>query len=303
VATVLIIDDSEAHRSAIRQALEDESVQFDRVLEAADGVQGLSLLLREHVDLVLCDLELPGFDGEKLLRVREQSPVSSQAPFLFVTGSQDVERRVRLLERGASDVLTKPFHPADLAARLRLHLKIKRLQDELRVKNETLARLSTTDAVTGLRTRRYASEVLAIEFLRARRYHSPLAVLMADLDHFKRINDRYGHQAGDAVLQGVASLLLQGLRATDVGGRYGGEELMVLLPGQQLEGGVGAAERWRRAVEERAFPLSDGRSVHVTISIGVGAYRPEHESPDEVLREADEALYRAKEKGRNRVEA
>jgi two-component system cell cycle response regulator len=302
VATILIIDDSATHRAAIREALEPEAI-FDRFLEAEDGFAGLKLLLKELVDVVLCDLELPGFDGEKLLRVKDQSPGGANIPFLFLTASQDVERRVRLLEDGACDALTKPFHPADLVARLRLHLKIKRLQDELRVKNETLVRLSTRDPVTGLRTRRYVSEVLSIEFLRARRYHSSLAVLMADLDHFKNVNDRYGHPAGDAVLLGVSELLLSTLRATDVAGRYGGEEILVLLSGNDLQGGVCLAERWRSAVDQTRFDLPDGRTARVQISVGVATYLEGMQSPEDLVTAADAALYRAKEAGRNLVKA
>ena len=171
-------------------------------------------------------------------------------PFVFLTASQDMGRRARLLEDGACDAITKPFHPMDLIARLRLHLKVKRLQDELLVKNATLARLSTVDELTGLRSRRYVSEVLSIEFQRARRYGTPLSLVMADLDHFKQVNDRFGHPGGDAVLQGVAELLLRSLRATDVGGRYGGEELLVVLPQIPARGRPGdgrALARERRA--------------------------------------------------------
>jgi diguanylate cyclase (GGDEF)-like protein len=300
LATVLIIDDSATHRADIRKALEPERI-FDCMLFAEDGVEGLKLLLNEKVDVVLCDLELPGFDGEKILRVKDHSPGGGAIPFIFLTASQDVERRARLLDQGASDAVTKPFHPADLVARLRLHLKVKKLQDELRVKNETLARLSTTDAVTGLRTRRYVSEVLSIEFLRARRYHSHLAVLMADLDHFKNVNDQFGHPAGDAVLREVSNRLIERLRGTDVAGRYGGEEILVLLSGNDVEGAQVVAERWRQAVEQMRIELPDGREVQVSLSIGIAAYSSEMESPDDLVRAADDALYCAKAAGRNRV--
>ncbi|MCG8589236.1 MAG: diguanylate cyclase [Proteobacteria bacterium] len=301
MATILIIDDSDIHRAEIRRALEPERI-FDRVLEAEGGMQGLKVLLAEPVDVVVCDLEMPGLDGEKLLRMKESSPGGDNIPFLFVTASTDQIRRARLLEDGACDAITKPFHPADLVARLRLHLKIKRLQDELRVKNETLARLSTTDAVTGLRTRRYVTDVLSIEFLRAKRYGTPLSVLMADLDHFKQVNDHYGHPAGDTVLRGVSSLLIHPLRASDVAGRYGGEEILAILPQNESDGAAILAERWRQSVEEASFESPDGRSVSVTLSIGVAAYRPEMTEPENLISAADNALYCAKDNGRNRVE-
>jgi two-component system cell cycle response regulator len=300
LATILIIDDSAAHRAEIQRALQ-QATDFDRVLEAGDGIKGLKLLLNERVDVVLCDLEMPGLDGEKLLRVKESAPGGKHIPFLFITASQNFDRRVRLLQDGACDAITKPFHPGDLVARLQLHLKIKLLQDELRDKNESLARLSTTDAVTGLRTRRYLNEVLAIEFLRARRYHSPLTVLMADLDHFKQVNDRFGHLAGDNVLRGVGAVLQAQMRATDVAGRYGGEEFLVILAENEVDGGHVVAERWRMAVEEASFDVLEGRETQLTISIGVASHTPETNSADELIAAADAALYRAKDRGRNCV--
>ena len=301
MASILVIEDSETHRAEIRRAL-DRSGLFGRVLEAADGIRGLKLLVSESVDVVLCDLEMPGLDGEKLLRVKAATPGCENLPFLFLTASADVERRARLLEMGACDAIVKPFHPAELIARLSMHLNVKRLQDELRVKNSTLARLSTVDELTGLRTRRYACELLSVELLRARRYDTPLAVLMADLDHFKLVNDRHGHLAGDAVLRGVSQRLLHSFRATDTAGRYGGEELLVVLPQNTAQGAAVLAERWRRRVEEEPFETGTGPSVAVTLSAGVTEYREGVESPDDLIAAADAALYRAKEKGRNCVE-
>lgn len=301
MASILVIEDSETHRAEIRRAL-DGSGLFDRVLEAADGIRGLKLLVSEAVDVVLCDLEMPGFDGEKILRVKAATPGREHVPFLFLTASCDVERRAHLLGTGACDALVKPFHPAELVARLGLHLKLKRLQDELRVKNSTLARLSTVDELTGLRSRRYVCELLSVELLRARRYRTPLAVLMADLDHFKQVNDRHGHLAGDAVLRGVSQRLLGSFRATDTAGRYGGEELLVVLPQNTASGAAQLAERWRHEVAEVPFEVAGGESVRVTLSAGVAGYRDDFESPEDLIAAADAALYRAKEKGRNRVE-
>jgi diguanylate cyclase (GGDEF)-like protein len=301
MATILVIDDSDAHRSEIRKALETSN-QIDSILEAADGLRGLKLLLEEAVDVVLCDLELPGIDGEKLLRMKNSVPAGSNIPFLFITATSNHERKARLLEEGACDAIAKPFHRADLIARLHLHLKVKRLRDELMVKNATLARMSTVDGLTDLYTRRYAMDCLSIEFLRARRYATPLAIIMADLDQFKEVNDRFGHPGGDAVLRGVSDLLRAELRATDVAGRYGGEELIVLFPQNLSDGAAVMAERWRERVEATSFELPDGRQAGVTVSIGVAGYEEGFETPYDLVAAADSALYLAKQKGRNRVE-
>lgn len=301
MARLLIIEDSPTHREQIRAALEPARL-FQEILEAEDGVVGLKMLLSEDVDVVLCDLHMPGLDGEKLLHMRTSKGVGEEIPFLFLSATQDREQQIKLLEAGACDSISKPFHPAELVARLALHLKLKRLQDELREKNAMLARLSTTDPVTGLRTRRYASEVLNIEWIRSRRYHHSLSVMMADLDHFKHVNDEYGHPAGDAVLRGVSETLRQTLRASDVAGRYGGEEILVILPHTDLEGGRQMAERWRQAVSETTFGSPDGRDIDVTVSIGVAAFHADQGTPEELVAAADEALYRAKNAGRNRVE-
>jgi len=299
--TILVIDDSELHRAEIRTAVADAG-DFDRVLEAGDGIQGLKQLLNESVDLVLCDLELPGLDGEKLLRVKDANSGGVPVPFLFVTGSGDRERRTRLIVDGASDVVQKPFFAPDLVARLRLHLKIRQLQQELMIKNRRLEYLSTTDEVTGLRTRRFVNDTLRVEFQRARRYGQSLSVLMADLDHFKRVNDKFGHPAGDAVLRATAERLQEQLRATDLGGRYGGEEFVVVLPHNDLSSATQAAERWRAMIADKPFLVTGGREIQVTMSVGVATFERSMGSPDELVSAADTALYIAKENGRNRVE-
>jgi len=302
VATILVIDDSPTHRAEILRALE-AAAMFDRVVEAHDGLRGLKLLLAEPVDVVLCDLEMPGLDGEKLLAMKQSKTQIREVPFIFLTASQNYERRARLLERGANDAVIKPFHPGELIARLRMHLETKRLHDELRDKNAMLARLSTTDGLTGLRTRRYASETLSVELLRARRYGAPLSLLMADLDHFKRVNDEFGHPVGDAVLRGVSRLLLDQLRVTDVAGRYGGEEIVVVLAQNGLDGACTLAERWRSQVEGARFDTPDGSKLEVTLSIGAAEFSKQMETPDDLVAAADAALYQAKKSGRNRVVA
>ena len=299
MATLLVIDDSPAQRGVIRAAVEAAGI-FSRILEAQDGLEGLKALLGESVDVVLCDLDVQGLEGDKLLRLKASGSALANLPFVFLTGEGALERKVRVLEDGACDAIAKPFHPADLVARLRLHLKVKRLQDELLVKNARLAELSTVDPLTRLRTRRYAQEFLAVEFLRSRRYGNPLAVCMADLDHFKAINDEHGHAGGDAVLRTVGGLLAASVRATDVAGRYGGEEFVIVMPQAPTSGMAIWGDRFRVKVAETSVDVGGGRQVRATVSGGIAAYHPDMTSPEDLLAAADTALYAAKERGRNR---
>jgi diguanylate cyclase (GGDEF)-like protein len=301
VTTILIIDDSGTHRAETRRAL-DGIVSPMRVIEAEDGMQGLKLLMSESVDLVVCDLEMPKLDGEKLLRMREMSPGGAHTPFLFLSASASLERKTRLLHDGASDVMDKPFHVPELVARVKLHLKVKQLQDELMLKNATLERLSTVDCLTGLRTRRYVEEMLQIEFLRARRYRTPLSVTMMDIDHFKQVNDVHGHMTGDAVLRQVGEIVRETLRRSDVAGRYGGEEIVLVMPHNDARGAAVLAERIRATLASTAFPGPQGEPIQVTASFGIAEHDPALGSAAELVQRADEALYAAKKGGRNRVQ-
>jgi diguanylate cyclase (GGDEF)-like protein len=300
LATILMIDDSKQQRAQFRAAL-DAAGCFDRILEAEDGLSGLRLLLTHPVDIVLCDLEMPGLDGEKLLHASASREEGRNVPFLFITGSENVDRRVRLMERGAHDVIRKPFHPGDLIARLRLHLRIRKLEDDLSARNAELERLSTTDELTRVRNRRFADEVLDREVHRARRHGSPLSVLMIDLDHFKSINDGFGHAAGDAVLRETGRRIRNLLRRSDVAARYGGEEFLIVLAPSNANGAQIAAERWRSSISDEPFTLPHDVHVSVTASIGVATFRPEFSSPRDLVAAADEALYWAKRDGRNCV--
>ena len=301
MSTILVIEDSDGQRAEVRAALEASGL-FERVLEANDGIQGLKLLLSGEPDLVLCDLEMPGLDGEKLLRMAGAAGGEGRVvPFLVLTANTDLERRARLLERGASDAITKPYHTADLIARVGLHLKLVRAQQELVEKNEELSRLSRTDALTGLPNRRELDEVLEREFRRSTRYETPFAVAMADIDRFKAVNDEHGHAVGDAVLIEVARSMRRVVRETDCGGRFGGEEFLAILGNNDVAGARIFAERWRGQVEALQVELPGGGTVGATVSIGIAAWTPERRSAAEILERADSALYLAKETGRNRV--
>ncbi len=229
MSTILVIEDSDGQRAEVRAALE-ESGLFENVIEANDGIEGLKLLLSASPNMVLCDLEMPGLDGDKLLRMRRGAAEGENAvPFLVLTAVTDPARRARLLEQGASDTITKPYHTADLIARVGLHLKLVQTQKELIEKNLELQRLSRTDPLTELSNRRPLDEMLKAEFQRSRRYKIPFAVAIADIDFFKSVNDEHGHLVGDAVLVRVAATMREIVRETDCGGRFGGEEFIAIL--------------------------------------------------------------------------
>lgn len=298
--TVLIIDDSEPVRRHVERVLRDHDVAH-AFRHASSGVEGFALLAREPVSLVLCDVEMPGLDGFKFLRLKAQKDGLHDVPVIMLTGKEDVRAKVQGLSEGASDYLTKPFHDEELVARARVHLKLKELQDELRKKNALLEELSRTDSLTGLLNRRFLMELLLAEFQKSSRYGTPLSLVMLDIDHFKRVNDTYGHITGDAAIKAVAQVLRREIRTCDLAARFGGEEFAVVLPQTDQEGALIAAERCRRAVEATAIVAGD-QELHITASFGVATCpRADLGTIEQLIGAADEALYRAKGTGRNRV--
>jgi len=298
--SVLIIDDSEAVREKIIKTLESRDL-FSRFYQAEDGLDGFKKLLASPVDIVLCDLEMPRIDGFKFLGMIKGRPEVSDTPVIILTGNDARELKIKGLEQGACDFITKPFDPEELVARMRVHLKIKHLQDDLKRSNELLLELSNTDHLTGLFNRRFLMESLDKEVQRARRKDGQVALLMLDIDHFKRVNDTHGHLQGDVVLQKVAIHIQKELRSYDVAARYGGEEFVAVLPDTSLKEASNVADRIRLSVQGMRFAgsLSDER---ITVSLGISIFpSPLFDDIDGLLRSADEALYRAKESGRNRV--
>lgn len=302
--TVLLVDDEPLQRQYYRTALEKDRL-FVRFFEAENGLKGFKLLneLEKELDLVLCDIEMPEFDGFKFLQMRSTREGTQRIPVIIITGRESQEHRIRGLSLGASDYLQKPVDPEELRLRAQHQLGLKRYREGLEQALEELRKLSITDPLTGVANRRFFMDFLTREFYRAMRYQHPLALIVGDLDHFKKVNDTYGHQAGDAVLKGFSRILLYNKRQSDQVARYGGEEFALVLPETDLKGGILVAERIRHEVEVADFSYG-GKKIPVTVSFGVVAY-PESQasSVEEFFRLADRALYRAKEQGRNRVEA
>jgi diguanylate cyclase (GGDEF)-like protein len=300
--SVLIIDDSEAVRERIIKTLESFNL-FERYYEAEDGLEGFKKLLSSPVDIILCDLEMPRIDGFRFLNMLKSRPELQDTPVILLTSRDDRDLKIKGLEQGASDYITKPFDAEELVARVRVHLKIKNLQDGLKRTNELLLELSNTDHLTGLFNRRYLMEALGKEVQRNLRKKGDLSLIILDIDHFKQVNDAYGHLQGDSVLQKVALLFQKELRAYDTAARYGGDEFIAVLPDATLEEAAFVANRVRTSIQANRFsgPLS---KLSLTVSIGVAWFSsPGCTSVDSFIKLADDALYRAKVNGRNRVES
>ncbi len=298
--TILIIDDSDEVRSQIALELE-RAVLFDRILQASDGIEAFKLLLASKIDLILCDLEMPRIDGFKLLGMITGHEALRDIPVIMLTGHGDRELKIKLLGQGASDYVTKPFDGGELIARVKVQLKIKRLQDELKKSNTMLKHLSNTDPLTLVYNRRFMTEMLGKELQRADRKGGYLSMVMLDIDHFKPVNDQYGHQNGDQVLVTVAELSRIGLRSYDFVARYGGEEFVLILPETGHKDALKIAERLRDRIQLHPFK-NELSGLKITVSMGVATYPVDLiTTVADLIRGADEAMYRAKAAGRNRV--
>ncbi len=300
---LLIADDSRTARDLLRTLVERERL-FATIVEAHDGASALRLMNEVLPMVVACDLEMPGFDGRWLLKARARVEKLRQIPVIVISGSTDLDERAEILELGAADFIAKPFHEKELLARIRIQRRLITLQDALRSSNERLEALANSDPLTGLSNRRQLEAILDRESRSAERYRHPLSVVMVDIDHFKRVNDEWGHAAGDAVLVGVAKTLAGGARATDYVARFGGEEMTLVFPHTGAEGALIATERLRERIAEGVHISGDSR-ISVTASFGIATQPPDGVAipPAELMRRADRALYDAKRLGRNRVVA
>lgn len=300
--TILVVDDSEVTRKLIERLLTSQRVA-DSILLAKDGAEALQLLTSNDISVILCDIEMPELGGMKFLRILQAMPDYSHIPLLFMTVHGDIRIKVQGLSAGAVDYVTKPFVNEELVARVRVQLRIRSLQDELLAKNARLEELSRIDYLTQLSNRRHLMEVLDSEFSRAARHGGAMSLVLADIDHFKRTNDQFGHPVGDRCLQLVANTLLGQLRKSDHAARFGGEEFAMVLPETDAAGAAVVAERFRVAVAASCL-VTEGRKVPMTVSLGVATFPGRDISTIErLLKAADDALYAAKGAGRNRVVA
>jgi two-component system cell cycle response regulator len=304
---ILIVDDHPDNIDLLRHRLESRGYQTSVARDGEEALRAVGVMggpLPEGAalpDLILLDVMLPKIAGLEVARRIKAEKSLPFMPILMQTALDSTESKVEGLDAGADDYITKPINFAELEARLRSWLRIKSLQDEVERQSREILRISQTDALTEIDNRRYLEERLHETFEHAKRMREPFACVMCDLDLFKSVNDTHGHQAGDVVLRQLAQLLKAEAREIDRVGRYGGEEFMLILPGASAEAAVRFADRVRNAVAQRTFAF-DGGSVQRTISCGVAGWpHPQITDVDALVRAADDALYVAKETGRNRV--
>lgn len=302
--SILVVDDSWESREVITGIL---NTQEDyNVILAENGEDAVHKLKTQSFDLVISDISMPVMDGLELLEyVNKESP---DVPVITFTGFGDLFG-IKALERGAEDCIFKPFDARDFKLRVAKALKYSRLKkyhDLLEQKNEELRQLSITDQLTQLYNRRYLQEVLKREFSRAKRYRSKLSCIICDIDHFKVVNDKYGHLQGDAVLRELAALIKNTTREVDIPFRFGGEEFLVLLPETDRRGAETVAGRLRRATETMPVFKVGGvelaEDIKITVSVGLSSFPdPRMKTEVDLVAIADESLYLAKRQGRNRV--
>ncbi|MGI8510519.1 MAG: diguanylate cyclase [Gemmatimonadaceae bacterium] len=303
---ILVVDDHPDNIMVLRARLEARGYLVE---SAEDGQEALEKIYASPPDLVLLDVMMPKIDGMEVARRVKSDRSLPFIPVIMQTALDSTESMVQGLDAGADDYISKPINFKELEARVKSLLRIQALQKELEERerqlseaNDQLLAMSRTDALTGLDNRRHLGERLHEMWEHAQRLHEPLALVMCDIDHFKRVNDEHGHQAGDAVLQQFATVLKAEAREIDRIGRYGGEEFVLILPGTVLDAAVTFADRLRAAVETHVFTFGDGETLRRTMSCGVAAWpHPRIDDQEALIRAADEALYVAKETGRNRV--
>lgn len=303
-ATILLVEDSEAQAKITKESLEKSGYG---IVWAKDGISAIKAVMTTPPDVILLDLVLPDMSGNEVCRWLKVNTDTKGIPIIMLTVRSSLDDKVSGIEAGADDYLAKPYNEVELNARIYAALRTKALQDELRQKNKQLSELlakveglSITDPLTGLFNRRHFDTVLELERKKSERYQQPLTCLLLDIDHFKSVNDTYGHKAGDSVLLEIAQILKKSLREIDTPARWGGEEFTAILPNTDSKQGTMAAARILEKISSHTFEQLPDRRI--TVSIGLASRGDFVNTTEALIVAADGALYEAKRKGRNRIE-
>ena len=303
---ILIVDDIPVNIQLLEKQLSSSGFN---VIAARNGEEALKQVEAENPDLVLLDVMMPKLDGFETCRILKSNNNTDYIPVIMVTALNEMEDKIKGVEAGADDFITKPFNKHELLVRVKSLLRIKKLHDQLQEKidlleqaKERLRELAVTDGLTGIYNHRYFKQFLAKEIIRANRHNTKVSMAMIDIDHFKIYNDTNGHLAGDSILQQVAKLMVQNLRSIDVAARYGGEEFVIVLPQTDLEAAKIVAEKLRILIENNQFEKEETQpGSKITISIGIATYPDNSKDLEGLINSADQRLYAAKSLGRNKV--
>jgi diguanylate cyclase (GGDEF)-like protein len=290
--TLLVVDDENVNLKVLNHILGNEYT----IYTAKNGTSAIEKTKEYKPDLILLDIIMPGMDGYQTLNAIRENEEIKKIPVIFITGLDSDEDEEKGLSLGAADYITKPFSAAIVKLRV---------QHQIRIINQlrTIERLSLIDQLTNIPNRRCFDQRLQIEWKMAIREKAPISLLMIDIDNFKNVNDTYGHQQGDKILQMVAKTFTKAFRRpADFAARWGGEEFIILLPNTHREGAMEIAEKIRDDIEKTETPSYEGEKIKITISIGVNSLVPaQNSSLNAFISNADEALYAAKEAGKNKV--
>lgn len=297
---ILIAEDDPTTRQLLKSILVKWG--YD-VIDTSNGNEAWQALQAEEAPrLAILDWKMPGMDGTEICRKVRQEVNEHYIYIILLTARDRDEDLIAGMEAGADDYITKPFKTSELRVRLRAGRRIVELQNELIAAREILKRQAAYDSLTGLLNHGEILRILKNELAKADREGNSVGLIMADIDSFKKINDTYGHMAGDVVLRLTSERMHSLMRSYDFVGRYGGEEFMIILPGFDLQGAVALAERLRQSINDEGMNTPEGM-IPVTISLGVTLSDMERKLDMEALiKAADSALYKAKKNGRNRVE-
>jgi two-component system, cell cycle response regulator len=297
--SVLVVDDSPVYRKLVEQVLRPDPYEL---LFAANGEEALKLFSERGPSIVLTDWMMPDFSGPELCQRIRSDITRPYTYIILMTSSTEKDNVVKGLAAGADDYLTKPFDPGEMLARMGVGRRIIDLNRELSEKSRRLEEAARTDPLTELPNRRAIEEWACKQLRGAARHGFPLWVALGDIDNFKRINDSFGHDAGDIVLKTFAHVLKKNTRSSDICGRLGGDEFLLVISHVDSAYVELTIDRFRGQFAELSFPLQ-GQSVNVTASFGVAGWLGKDNSPDFTLlvRKADQMLYEAKRAGRNCV--
>jgi two-component system cell cycle response regulator len=294
---ILIVDDNARQVQKMVDHLSGEH----RPMVESDPAAAM-ITARGPIDLMIVNVSSADFDGLRVVAQTRSTEATRRIPILAVVDPADRGRLLKALELGVNDILLRPVDSEELEARARTQIKRKRYADFLKQKLDYSLEMAVTDALTGLHNRRYMAGQLQALMSRAGHGGDTVAVLVMDIDHFKLVNDGFGHDAGDEVLREFAVRLATNVRAIDLPCRLGGEEFVVVMPGASLEDAAQVADRIRRDVGAQPFPIMGGTEfLTVTVSVGVAASTGASDTPDALLKRADEGVYEAKARGRNQV--